>query len=282
MSVPRPTIQAVGGVPSSNYGGKRPTPTHITLHHIVGDAPAAIARFRQQSGVSATFVIGSDGTIYQMLPIDTIPYTDGNYTSNKRAITIEHAGGHPSVPYTTAMYNSSIALTAWLRQEYGIPESNMLLHRDVIDRTAYPGGTACPGSLDTERIKTESSKLLNGEIPMNEGDVFNMYVALLGRQPDPAGKATYVGKPWHDVFYSITHSDEYAKRQEAAATQATTVAEQNQLLDEYRAKLEAANKNATAVLAKAEKTAPASTKAKWYQPIADFLKGLSSRDVKDK
>lgn len=49
---------------------------------------------------------------------------------------------------------------------------------------------------------------------MNNGDVVNMYRVLLGREPDAGGLATFTGMAWHDVFYSLTNSAEYATRQQ--------------------------------------------------------------------
>lgn len=163
--IPKPHIVSkIGIVPASSQGGVRGNPTHITLHHIVGDAAGALAEAAKVSRqMSFTFTIGSDGTIYQALPINIMPYTDGNPTSNRRAVTIEHAGGHPSVPYTEAMYASSIHLCAWLRQEYGIPEQNMLRHQQV---SSQP--TACPGGLNTDRIKASSTAMLQGADDMAE------------------------------------------------------------------------------------------------------------------
>lgn len=60
-------------------------------------------------------------------------------------------------------------------------------------------------------------RVVTQEEIMNNGDVVNIYRTLLGRDPDPGGLATWVGKPWHDVFYAITASQEYASRQQSAA-----------------------------------------------------------------
>lgn len=162
MAVPKPNIiSRVGRIPSGNHGGARPAkPTHITDHHIVGDAGAAIGRFEQAGQeASSTFVIGSDGAIYQLLDIMTIPYTDSNYDSNRRSITIEHAGGHANVPYTEAMYQASIKLHAWLKETYGIPNSNIFQHKQV---TLPSRPTACAGGLNTDRIKRDSDTLIQG------------------------------------------------------------------------------------------------------------------------
>lgn len=126
--------------------------TRITFHHIVGDAPGAISRFQTGGvGVSAHYVIGSNGQIYQMVDEANTSYCDGNYDSNLRTISIEHAGGVASVPYTDAMYAASAKLVAYLIKKYPtIIEFKR--HRDVIDKTRYPGGTACPGTLNVEGI----------------------------------------------------------------------------------------------------------------------------------
>src|SRR5687767_9556222 len=107
-----------------NYAkGRRAKISRITFHHVVGDAPAAIARF-QKSGVevSSTYVVSSTGVIYQCVAEEDTPYTDANSDSNARSITIEHAGGHPSVPYTEAMYQASIRLVSYLIRKYGISD----------------------------------------------------------------------------------------------------------------------------------------------------------------
>src|SRR5215213_5159144 len=116
-----------------NYGsGRKTAVSQITFHHIVGDAPAAIARFqRADEQVAATYVIGSDGTLYQCVKESDTPYTDGSADSNARSITTEHAGGLPAVPYTEAMYQRSISLVADLISRYGITRFER--HRDVID-----------------------------------------------------------------------------------------------------------------------------------------------------
>src|SRR4051794_12941509 len=113
--------------------------SRVTFHHIAGDAPAAIARF-QRAGeqVSTHYVIGSDGTIYQCVGEGNTAWGDGSAASNARAISIEHAGGIASVPYTEAMYNASAQLVRYLIATYDITDFQR--HRDVIDKTVYPGG----------------------------------------------------------------------------------------------------------------------------------------------
>lgn len=136
-------------IPSSNYGvGRTHAVDTIVFHHIVGDALAAIARFRQPNvQVSSTYIIGSDGQVYYTVSESNTPYTNGDYSWNTRSITIEHAGGIPSVPYTDAMYSASASLVRDIMSRYNI--TNFKRHREIV-------ATACPGGLDVERIMNEA------------------------------------------------------------------------------------------------------------------------------
>jgi N-acetyl-anhydromuramyl-L-alanine amidase AmpD len=155
----KPNVTQRRAAKGNYYPGRAHKISRITFHHIVGDAPAAIARF-QTTGVevSATYVISSKGKIYQCVPEKYTPYSDGSSTSNARTISIEHAGGTKDLAYKDAMYKASMHLCAYLISKYKI--SDFKRHRDVIDKRVYPGGTACPGKLDVEKIVTGAKKLL--------------------------------------------------------------------------------------------------------------------------
>lgn len=157
MAVPAPNIIRVQ-IPSTNFRkGRASAISQITFHHIVGDAAAAIARFKiSGEQASSTYVIGSNGQIYQLVEESDTPYTDANGPSNSRSITIEHAGGHPAVPYTAAMYSASAHLVAWIRDRHKITRFER--HRNVSDTP-----TACPGTLDVEGIVSNSSKIMSGQ-----------------------------------------------------------------------------------------------------------------------
>jgi hypothetical protein len=185
-----------------NYGDGRSAPiTQITFHHIVGDAQAAIARFQTPGvEVSATYIIGSDGRLYQAVHEEDTPFTDGNYASNSRSITIEHAGGLPSVPYTEAMYQTSIQLVAYLLGKYDIQQFKR--HRDVSDSP-----TACPGSLDVERIIREAQGGAMSKDVLTKEEV---QVAHKLAFFEPAPKSTldyYVGKDLSTMLTDFAASD---------------------------------------------------------------------------
>jgi len=195
MVVLKPTIQSRPARSGNFTRGRNTRVTDITFHHIVGDAPAAINRFcHTDDGVSATYIIGSDGTIYQNVADNDTPHTNGNFSSNSRSITIEHAGGHANVPYTDAMYNASIQLVAWLIQTYGI--TTFRRHRDIIP-------TACPGGLNVEHIINNARATLDRAeqgVPIMIPDQDNYYMRygvnlasrLRGRQLSRDEFRTYI------------------------------------------------------------------------------------------
>lgn len=154
MAVPKPSV-SVRQARAGNYTPGRSLPiSRITFHHIVGDANGALARFEDTSdGVSSNYVIGSNGATFQCVADNDTPHTDANWDSNQRAITIEHAGGHPAVPYTAQMYEASARLVAYLINHYGI--SDFKRHRDV-SRTP----TACPDGLDVESIIARARQII--------------------------------------------------------------------------------------------------------------------------
>lgn len=179
MSIQKPAISRIG-IPSENYGnGRRSSISQISEHHAVGDARHVIAKAKDPTKqFSCTFTIGTDGTIYQLVDLEDTPYTDNDYRSNGRSITIEHAGGG-DFPYTEAMYQSSIKLHAWLFSLYG--DLNCIGHKDIPEIKADPRkATACPGGLDYGRIVREAKQLLtNGGSEVNRKDAASM--AFWGR-----------------------------------------------------------------------------------------------------
>lgn len=155
MAVPKPNIRWRGAHPN-NFTVGRPGASRDgrkTDHHVVGSRESAVIVFNQSNrGASAHFVCGGD-VIDQCVDINNTAWSDGNWDSNLRTISIEHEGGqNGNGPYSDAMYANAAHLTAWLRENYGV--SRFIRHREVKQ-------TACPGGLDCERIWRESTALIN-------------------------------------------------------------------------------------------------------------------------
>lgn len=179
-------IDITASIPASNYrvGRTKPIDT-IVFHHIVGDAPAAIARFKTPGvEVSSTYIISSTGQVYLAVKEANTPYTNG-YDWNPRSITIEHAGGTASVPYTEAMYKASIELCRAIMSRHKIV--NFKRHREIM-------ATACPGGLNVERIVKEAK--LGGLVLEEQPPVFNAKY-YLNKYPDVNAKYNILNAKEH-------------------------------------------------------------------------------------
>ena len=161
MAVPKPAIRWVGASANNYTKGRTARIDRITFHHIVGTGASCEATFNNPSrGASATYSVGEDGLIRQHISEKDTPWSDGNWESNQRTISIEHAGGHPNVPYTSAMYKSAGKLHAWIIDRYGM--TYFPKHREV---SRSP--TVCSGGLDRERILADARAIIkaNNTVP---------------------------------------------------------------------------------------------------------------------
>ena len=82
-------------------------------------------------GTCAHFVVDRDGTIYQLVPLDTIcRHTVGlNWT----AIGVEHVGtSDAQILHDPRQLDASLRLTAWLMSRYGISLGNVIGHNESL------------------------------------------------------------------------------------------------------------------------------------------------------
>jgi N-acetylmuramoyl-L-alanine amidase len=89
------------------------------------------AELHQLPGVCAHFVIDTDGTIYQLVNLQTrCRHTVGlNYT----AIGIEHVGlSDAEILHNKRQLSASLKLTLWLTQRYGIKLRNVIGHNESL------------------------------------------------------------------------------------------------------------------------------------------------------
>lgn len=127
----------------------------VVVHVVQGSWSSGINWFNDsRAGVSAHYTVrSSDGFIGQSVQEKDIGYHAGNWPVNQNSIGIEHEGygDNPTRWFTSAMYNSSARLTAYLCKKYGIPiqrgsasQVGILAHRQATS-------TACPGQFDFTR-----------------------------------------------------------------------------------------------------------------------------------
>ena len=88
-----------------------------------------------QASVSSHFIIGYDGEILQILPLDEIGYAVK--TRNYDSISIECCYKSENGQFTQETYDSLIALLSWLTEAYDLDSEDILRHYDC-------GGKKCP------------------------------------------------------------------------------------------------------------------------------------------
>jgi hypothetical protein len=108
----------------------------IVIHDIEGSDADAIQLFQTPGfAASAHYVVGYGGNITQMVREKDIAWHAGNWDYNTRAIGIEHAGFAGQNLYTTAEYDASAHLAAWICEQWGVPmdRNHVIGHYQVPD-----------------------------------------------------------------------------------------------------------------------------------------------------
>jgi hypothetical protein len=144
------TIEQVGPAAVGNFmAGRSGNPVAlIVMHWTTGSLASALQRF-QQSGtqVSAHYIVGAFGRVVQVVQDSDTAYHAGDFPVNQISIGIEHECG-PTLAPTELLYASSVALLRLLAQKYHldlITGTTVKRHNNIVP-------TACPGTLDVERI----------------------------------------------------------------------------------------------------------------------------------
>lgn len=132
--------------PYSRPGTKRDHVRDIVIHYVANPGTSAkqnrnyFEGLKDQSGsktvsASSHYIIGSDGTILQCIPLDEVAY--GNYPRNDDTVSIECCHPDSDGRFTDATIKSLIRLTGWLCRELSLNEKHIIRHYDV-------SGKNCP------------------------------------------------------------------------------------------------------------------------------------------
>lgn len=147
-------IQWRGPAAVTNFApGRSGNPISMLIDHwTTGSKESALAHFQQPGTVvSAHYIVGQDGSIWQAVFDEDTAFQAGDLAVNELSIGIEHEAG-PTLPPSEALYAASAWLHAYLAEKYGLRLEvgvTVKRHRDIIP-------TACPGTLDVERIVNEA------------------------------------------------------------------------------------------------------------------------------
>ena len=159
----------------------------IVTHDIEGSESSCIKWFQDPAAeASSHYVIGYDGTVYEMVAEKDIAWHAGNWDYNQHSIGIEHAGFADTGGFTDAEYRASAKLVAFLMRKY-----NMTLVRPSGIAPADPenGG----GVIGHDQVPDPSNAQLGGGA---------------GHHRDP-------GRYWNWTYYMSLVNEYYNETQES-------------------------------------------------------------------
>lgn len=145
---------------SPHYRKGRDHPlTRVTIHHavMVGNARMVAASFRGTRNASATYAIGTDGSIVQCVSEADTPWTSNSHDNDTRAITIEVANTSTKDPWPVGAETMEALIRLLVdicqrnsgigRLRYtGDTSGNLTMHR-------WFHNTQCPGTYLAERFE---------------------------------------------------------------------------------------------------------------------------------
>lgn len=188
MPATKPPLNLSHPSPNRNgYSGTR-RPDAIIWHVTAGGEAGSLSWLTNPDSLaSANYVIGLDGTIYELVPPTEDAWANGAVNEpdttnplipkwqaegvdfNQRTVSIEtvrvtSANEQPG-GFTPAQYQSLVALTAWLCQEFRLtPDRTHIFGHRTIDSVNRPH---CPGLAESEwyALVTAVAALVNGATP---------------------------------------------------------------------------------------------------------------------
>lgn len=201
-------------ITSPNHSGLR---THaidtITIHHCAGNiSMQALGEMyaRKERRGSATYGIGSDGTIAQFVGEECRPWTSNNEPNDQRAVTIEvaNSGGAPEWPISDKARAALIELLVDIVRRNptfdgslrwrGSPayigivkQQNITLHKWL-----YP--TACPGPT-LEKMIPEIVREVNDRLGVN-GRYYTIQIAAFADPENARCMLETVRRTYPDAF----------------------------------------------------------------------------------
>lgn len=137
---------------TKKHGGLRKSPVTVLIpHHNAGVASGEnVAKYMNNTTrqLSATYIIGQNGEIFQTLDEKYEPYTTGNRSIDTKAITFEivNSKGAPTWEVSDEAFNALVELSIDICKRYNIKELNYTGDKKGnIHLHEWYANTNCPG-----------------------------------------------------------------------------------------------------------------------------------------
>ena len=136
LGCPERDVQLLTPNPYSRPGDPLEEIHDVVIHYV--DQPGSTAQQNRDyfeslkdgsRSASSHFIINTDGTIIQCIPLGEISYASNN--RNFDTISIENCHPDDSGKFTDETYLSCVSLTAWLLHAFGLGPEHMIRHYDV-------------------------------------------------------------------------------------------------------------------------------------------------------
>lgn len=160
--MPPPMPLVYDFIPSPNYDD-RPISTSVScivLHStVVNTMEGTINTFLPPvAKVSAHFIVGRNGRVVQMVPIEKrawhagVSVLEGAEKVNDYSVGIEMVNLNDGIdPYPDAQIRSVAGIIRFVRSRYNVPDSRIVSHAQI---ALPPGRKSDPASFDFERVRT--------------------------------------------------------------------------------------------------------------------------------
>lgn len=128
--------------PLSRSGEKLWSVQNVVVHYVANPGTSAAQNWsyfenQTERSVSSHFIIGLDGEILQLMPLDEVAWAVGSESGNFTSISIECCHPDSSGKFTDATYKSLIKLVSWLCNKLGLDRDDVKTHYDYT-------GKLCP------------------------------------------------------------------------------------------------------------------------------------------
>lgn len=197
----------------------------ITVHHTAGMESTLKALYENPKRQGSAHFFVHPQKIEQYVDTDDTAWTNGNYSSNLRAITIEVRGDWRGY-YDQPTLDNLRRLFAALRGIY--PNARLTYHMDESTKA-----TACPADLKHKGYALKewnaAATIINpptstgGSEVANASQVNNLYKAILHREGDPGGIKNYTGRDANSIVAEMLGSAEFQAHQNFINTASQTI-----------------------------------------------------------
>lgn len=141
---------------TGTYDNSRAKIDMIILHSMDGYFDGTTQWFlNPTTKTSAHYGVGMKGQVRNFIPENATAYHSGQYSINQRSIGIEHEDlANNKIVRSEELYEASAQLVADIARFYDIPldRNHIKKHNEIV-------ATACPGTLDVDRIVNRAREI---------------------------------------------------------------------------------------------------------------------------